>query len=74
MLINPKPVFIRQIQEDEYEYQAELYDAKVYFNDPQCGPYNHLMKVTKDNQELIMSLVGATPTHVTLPKEWIVNI
>lgn len=69
MLINPKQPYIRQLEYQEYEYQAELYDATVYFNDPEKGVYKHLMKATKDNQEIIMSLVGATPTHVTLPQE-----
>lgn len=69
MLINPKQPVIRQIKEDEYEYQADLYDAKVFFNDPQEGDYNHLMKIVKNDNELIFKMLNASPTNVTIDKE-----
>lgn len=69
MLINPKQPIIRQIKEGEYEYQADLYDAKVFFNDPQADNYNHLMKIVKYNKELIFKMLNASPTNITVDKD-----
>ena len=69
MLINPKQPIIRQIKEGEYEYQADLYDAKVFFNDPQADDYNHLMKIVKSDKELIFKMLNASPTNITVDKD-----
>ena len=69
MLINPKQPIIRQIREGEYEYQADLYDAKVFFNDPQVDDYNHLMKIVKYDNELIFKMLNASPTNITVDKD-----
>ena len=69
MLINPKQPIIRQIKEGEYEYQADLYDAKVFFNDPQADDYNHLMRIVKYDKELIFKMLNASPTNITVDKD-----
>ena len=69
MLINPKQPIIRQIKEGEYEYQADLYDSKVFFNDPQADDYNHLMKIVKYDKELVFKMLNASPTNITVDKD-----
>ena len=69
MLINPKQPIIRQIREGEYEYQADLYDAKVFFNDPQADDHNHLMRIVKYDNELIFKMLNASPTNITVDKD-----
>ena len=69
MLINPKQPIIRQIREGEYEYQADLYDAKVFFNDPQADDHNHLIKIVKYDNELIFKMLNASPTNITVDKD-----